>query len=124
MTWLLATSFLFMLNRFGGIELVTDPPSVRFFQGNKEGEVTVYESLLKATPEHGFVSPGGVEYQLEELPTRVVHDANRGINSGSWKLSILNADNAVLTRLPMRADFSIGKEEEEMTFYGEEEQPE
>jgi hypothetical protein len=119
---LLAAAFLFMLNRFGGIELRTEPASVRFFQGDKKGEVTTYEVRLMTSTPGVFLSDTGVEFWLEELPIRVVHDKNRGINSGNYKLRIINADDEVTRRLPHLAEFA--ESELDMTYYGEKEQPE
>lgn len=106
-----------MLNRFGGIELNTDRPEVRFFQGNKLGEETVYQSRLLKAASHSFLTPSGVEFRVQQLPIRVVHDPNRKINSGDYRLKIIDADDAVSRRLPKVAAFA--RSEEEMTFYGE-----
>lgn len=119
---ILATIFLFMLNRFGGIELNTDPAGVRFFQGNKSGEVTTYEAKLATTTRNIFLSDTGVEFWLEELPVRVVNDKNRGINSGNYKLRIVNADDEVVGKLPYVADFAASGES--LIFFGDKQEPE
>lgn len=114
---MIAIILIFMLNRFGGIEIDTDKGRVRFFQGNKVGEETTYESRLMVTREHSFLTPSGVEFRVQQLPIKVVHDVGRRINSGDYRLKIIDADDAVVKRLPHVAGFA--KSDEEMTFYGE-----
>jgi hypothetical protein len=113
----IAIVLIFMLNRFGGIEINTGEAWVRFFQGNKLGEETTYQSRLMVSAGHSFLTPSGVEFRVQQLPIKVVHDVNRGINSGDYRLKIIDADDTVVRRLPHVANFA--ESEEEMTFYGE-----
>jgi hypothetical protein len=121
MNWLLcAIVYLFLLNRFGGIELQTDDlPNVRFFQGNKAGTETVYQSKLRAVSPWVYFTVENVEFRIEKLEKPVVHDPGRRINSGSYKLQILGTGMAYVdlaAKIPHVADFAAS--EESMTFYG------
>jgi hypothetical protein len=115
-----ASTYLFVLNRFGGIELTTGPPAyVRFFQGNKSSTVTTYYASLQGAS-RDFVTPSGVQFRLEYLGYRVVHDPNRKINSGDCRLEIRGDGAAYLRlalKLPPLADFAAS--EQPMTFYGQ-----
>ena len=122
MNWLLcAVVYLFLLNRFGGIEVQTDEPAnVRFFQGNKQGTETVYQSKLKAAGPWTFYTVENVEFRIEKLERSVVHDSNRRINSGNYKLQVIGSGMAYLelaAKVPVVADFAAI--DEGMTFYGE-----
>jgi hypothetical protein len=110
----LAATYLFMLNRFGGIEVTTDDGvgRVRMFQESKEGEKFVSMVALK-----NWVTPDGSLFEIKELAEPVVNDEERHINSGSWRLRIVGASPALRGRLPMLADFA--RTNEAMTFYGE-----
>ena len=112
-----------MLNRFGSIEIKIrgERGEVRFIQGNKqeEGEATTFESKLKAESPGVYSTPEGVSFWVTRLARRVVHDRNRGINSGDCKLRITGSGPAyaeVKARLPVLADFAASGEA--MTFYG------
>lgn len=119
--WLCAVVYLFLLNRFGGIELQTDDPAnVRFFQGNKQGTETTYQSRLRAVGSWTFYTVDNVEFKIEELEKPVVHDPNRRINSGRYRLKIVGTGMAYLelaAKVPVVADFAAS--ETGMTFYGE-----
>jgi hypothetical protein len=110
-----------LLNRFGGIELQTDDPAnVRFFQGNKQGTETTYQSRLRAVGSWTFYTVDNVEFKIEELEKPVVHDPNRRINSGRYRLQIVGTGMAYLelaAKVPVVADFAAS--ETGMTFYGE-----
>ena len=118
-----AVVYLFLLNRFGGIEVDTGeagPASVRFFQGNKEGTETVYQSRLRAVGQWKFYTVDNVELRIEKLGKPVVHDRNRGINSGNYKLQVIGSGTAYLelaAKIPVVADFAAS--DAAMTFYGE-----
>jgi hypothetical protein len=116
-----AVVYLFLLNRFGGIEIQTDArANVRFFQGNKEGTETVYQSKLRAVGPWTFYTVDNVEFRIEKLEKPVVHDNNRRINSGSYKLQIIGTGMAYLelaAKIPVVAEFAAS--EASMTFYGE-----
>ena len=121
-TTLKAESYFFLLNRFGGIEIKMDGESgnVRFFQGDKQGEETTFQSKLKAASSGTFLTPRGVRFQIEKLSKRVIHDGNRRINSGDYRLRITGtgaAYDATKAKLPWLADFAASGEK--MTFYGE-----
>lgn len=120
MMWFYAVVYLFLLNRFGGIEIDTgDPASVRFFQGNKSGTETVYQSKLRAVGLKSFYTVENVEFRIEKLERPVVHDPARRINSGGYKLQILGVGMAYVdlaAKIPTVADFAAS--EEGMTFYG------
>jgi hypothetical protein len=118
MNLLLACAYLFLLNRFGGIEI--KPDSVRFYQGNKQGEQTVYQSQLLTKAPDVFITPQGVEFRIEKLTKPVIHDKNRGINSGEYRLWISGSGEAydkVVAKIPHLADFAATGEE--MVFYGQ-----
>jgi hypothetical protein len=121
MIWFYAVVYLFLLNRFGGIEINTgEPANVRFFQGNKEGTETVYQSKLRAAGPYVFFSVDNVEFRIEKLDRPVVHDPNRRINSGDYRLQIVGTGMAYLelaAKVPVVADFAAS--ETGMTFYGE-----
>jgi hypothetical protein len=121
MKWLCAVVYLFLLNRFGGIELQTDEPAnVRLFQGNKQGTETVYQSKLKPVGPWIFYTVDNVEFRIEKLAKPVVHDRNRGINSGNYKLQVIGTGMAYLelaAKIPHVAEFAAS--ETGMTFYGE-----
>jgi hypothetical protein len=118
--WFYAVVYLFLLNRFGGIEVQTDEPAnVRFFQGNKQGTETVYQSKLRAVSPYVFYTVDNVELRIEKLEKPVVHDNNRRINSGSYKLQIIGTGMAYLelaAKVPVVADFAAS--DAAMTFYG------
>jgi hypothetical protein len=118
--WLLAVVYLFLLNRFGGIEIDTDnSPNVRFFQGNKQGTETVYQSKLRKVGQNVFYTVEDVEFRIEKLNKSVVHDVNRRINSGNYRLQIIGTGMAYLdlvAKVPVVADFAAS--ETGMTFYG------
>lgn len=121
MIWFYAVVYLFLLNRFGGIEVNTDDPAnVRFFQGNKQGTETVYQSRLRTVSPNVFFTVQNVEFRIERLEKPVVHDSNRRINSGNYKLQIIGTGMAYLdlaAKVPVVADFAAS--DEGMTFYGE-----
>lgn len=113
----IACSYLFLLNRFGGIEI--KPESVRFYQGDKQGEQTLYQSQLLAKAPLIFLTPQGVEFRIEKLSKPVIHDRNRGINSGKYRLHVTGTGEAydkIVTKVPRIAAFAATGEE--MTFYG------
>ena len=117
-----ADSYLFLLNRFGGIEIRTSGESgnVRFFQGDKQGEETTFQSKLRVSSPGTFLTPGGVKFAIEKLSKPIIHDGNRRINSGDYRLRITGtgpAYDATKAKLPWLADFAAGGEK--MTFYGE-----
>lgn len=118
--WFCAVVYLFLLNRFGGIEIQTDEPAnVRFFQGNKHGTETVYQSKLRVVSPYVFYTVDNVEFRIEKLAKPVIHDSNRGINSGNYKLQIIGTGMAYVdlaAKIPVVADFAAS--EEGMTFYG------
>lgn len=119
--WFYAVVYLFLLNRFGGIEIDTsEPANVRFFQGNKHGTETVYQSKLRAASPLVFYTVENVEFRIEKLEKPVIHDTNRRINSGNFRLQILGSGMAYVdlaAKIPVMADFAAS--EEGMTFYGE-----
>ena len=119
--WFYAVVYLFLLNRFGGIEISTDAPAnVRFFQGNKAGTETVYQSKLRAVGSWVFYTVNDVEFRIEKLAKPVVHDPARRINSGNYKLQVIGSGMAYLelaAKVPVVADFAAS--DEGMTFYGE-----
>jgi hypothetical protein len=121
MMWFYAVVYLFLLNRFGGIEVQThEPANVRFFQGNKEGTETVYQSKLRSVSPYVFYTIDNVEFKIEKLAKPVVHDGNRRINSGSYKLQVIGSGMAYLelaAKIPVVADFAAS--DTGMTFYGE-----
>jgi hypothetical protein len=110
----LAATYLFMLNRFGGIEVKdTDGVGVvRMFQESKEGEKFTSMVALK-----NGVTPDGSLFEIQQLAGPVVNDKERHINSGSYRLRIVGASPALQARLPMLADFA--RTDEAFTFYGE-----
>jgi hypothetical protein len=110
----LAATYLFMLNRFGGIEVKGDDEvgQVRMFQESKEGEKFVSMVALK-----NWVTADGSLFEIKELAMPVVNDLNRHINSGSYRLRIVGASPALQARLPMLADFA--RTDEQFTYYGE-----
>src|SRR4029077_1860088 len=113
-----ADSYLFLLNRFGGIEIETEPkPIVKFFQANKQEEEIIFESRLMEVSPYLYTTIDGVRFQIDKLLGPVIHDTNRGINSGDYRLRITDKNNLIKSKLPNIADFA--KSEEEMTFYGE-----
>ena len=117
-----ADSYLFLLNRFGGIEIKMrgESGNVRFFQGDKQGEETTFESKIQVASPGTFLTPGGVKFQIEKLSKPVIHDGNRRINSGDCKLHITGTSpgyDAAKAKLPWLADFAASGEK--MTFYGE-----
>jgi hypothetical protein len=63
------------------------------------------------------VTPDGAKFEILKLDKPMVHDWNRHINSGSYRLQIMGASPALQARLPLVADFA--KSDEPMTFYGE-----
>jgi hypothetical protein len=105
---------------FGGIEIDTkDPANVRFFQGNKQGTETVYQSKLRVVGPGQFYTVENVEFRIEKLEKPMVHDPSRRINSGSYKLQILGTGMAYVdlaAKIPYVADFAAS--EASMTFYG------
>jgi hypothetical protein len=108
---------MFVLNRFGGIEVKEqgEAGEVRFFQENKQGDV--FTSRVRTI--RGY-TPTGVQFLVTKLDKPVIHDKNRRINSGEWKLQIIGtgpAFNAMRARVPVLADFAASGEE--MTFYGD-----
>jgi hypothetical protein len=120
MTWFFAVVYLFLLNRFGGIELQTDEPAnVRFFQGNKRGTETVYQSKLRVVGECSFYTVRGVEFRIVKLDKPVINDRARLINSGEYKLQIIGTGMDYVdlaAKVPVVADFAAS--DEGMTFYG------
>jgi hypothetical protein len=118
-----ADSYFFLLNRFGGIEIKIvegESGNVRFFQGDKQGEETTFQSKLKAASSGTFLTPRGVKCQIEKLSKPVIHDGNRRINSGDYRLRIIGTGagyEATKAKLPWLADFAASGEK--MTFYGE-----
>jgi hypothetical protein len=114
---ILALVWLFMLNKFGGIEVRTngDVGSVKFFQENKSGDV--FTSTVKTL--RGF-TPSGVEFEITKLDEPVVHDPMGHINSGEYRLKIVGEGPPMVSvrmRVPYLADFA--RSGEDMTFYGE-----
>jgi hypothetical protein len=109
-----ADTYIFMLNRFGGIEVKMsgEMGEVKFFQESKDGEKFTSQTRLK-----NGVTSDGARFSIEKLGKPVVHDWNRHINSGSYRLKITGASPALVTRLPLLADFAASKEP--LTFYGE-----
>ena len=110
-------TYLFVLNRFGGIEVKEqgEAGEARLFQENKEGNVFTYRVRLV-----GGCTASGVRFQIEKLAKPVVHDQNRRINSGEYRLRITGqgpAFNAMRARMPVLADFAASGED--MTFYGD-----
>ena len=117
-----ADSYLSLFNRFGGVEINTrgERGEVRFFQGDKQGEETTFQSKLKAASPGTYLTPEGVKFQIGKLSPPVINDGNRRINSGDYKLHITGtgpAYKATKAKLPWLADFAASGEE--MTFYGE-----
>jgi hypothetical protein len=110
----LAATYLFMLNRFGGIEVTVDGEvgKVRMFQESKEGEKFTSMVALK----NGVTADGSL-FEIRQLAKPVVHDPERHINSGDYRLRIVGASPALQARLPMLADFA--RTDEAFTFYGE-----
>lgn len=114
--------FQFILNRFGSIELeiVGDRGNVRFSQGDKTGnDRTTFASDLKVTAPGVLQSAQGVTFRIEKLKRSVIHDRNRGINSGNYRLTIRGkgrAFEAMEAQLPYLADFAHSGER--LTFYG------
>jgi hypothetical protein len=112
-----ADTYLFILNRFGGIEIKVhgDRGEVKFFQGNKEGPVFTSRTQLVAGR-----TASGVRFDIQKLKAPVIRDFNRHINSGNYRLRITgegSAFRAMEARLPLLADFAATGEP--MTFYGE-----
>jgi hypothetical protein len=85
-----ASEFCFWFNRFGCITLSTTPGSeaVTIIQGNKEGEETIFQSKLTPVGPNKFSTAKQTVFSLEHLTRAVIHDGNRRINSGEWKLEI------------------------------------
>jgi hypothetical protein len=121
MNLFIALVYLFTLNRFGGIEIKADKGEVRFFQGNKvKVEEITFESKLRTVSPGVYLTPEGVSFHIVKLPKPVIHDRNRRINSGDYKLRITGtgrAFDAIVARLPVLANFAASGEK--MTFYGD-----
>ncbi len=81
-----ADSYLFLFNRFGGVEIKTrgEQGEVRFFQGDKQGEETTFQSKLKAASPGTYLTPEGVKFQIGKLSRPVINDGNRRTNSGDY----------------------------------------
>jgi len=112
-----ADTYMFVLNRFGGIEVKErgEVGEARFFQENKQGNVFTYRVRLV-----GGCTTSGVRFRIERMPKPVVNDQNRRINSGEYRLCITghgSAFSAMRARVPVLADFA--RTGEDMTFYGE-----
>jgi hypothetical protein len=117
-----ADSYFFLLNRFGGSEIRTrgESGNVRFFQGDKQGEETTFQSKFRVASPGTFLTPGGVKFEIEKLSKPIIHDGNRRINSGDYRLRITGtgpAYDATKAKLPWLADFAAS--DEKMTFCGE-----
>jgi hypothetical protein len=117
-----AESYLFLFNRFGGVEIKTrgEQGEVRFFQGDKQGEENTFQSKLRIASPGNYLTPEGVRFQIEKLSKAIIHDGNRRINSGDYRLRITGtgpAYDATKAKLPWLADFAASGEK--LTFYGE-----
>lgn len=93
------TTFAFRLGRFSDLTLETEPGSekVTIEMGDKRGSDTVFDSPLKPAGEMSYVSPRGTSFKLEKLDQPVIHDANRKINSGDWKLTVSGSGDEYLS---------------------------
>ena len=92
-----AAKYSFTPQRFSSIALVTAPgkSAIKVETSTKEenSERIIFESQLAPAPRPAgavaaYATPAGTLLTLTQLPTPVVNDANRGINSGDWKLTI------------------------------------
>jgi hypothetical protein len=76
--------------RFTTLTLTTDTgkEEVIIEDGNKEGSQVVFRAKLTAAPGLKYVTAKGTTFQLVKLADPVVHDSNRKINSGDWKIIV------------------------------------
>lgn len=91
------TKYSFTPQRFSSIALVTTTGQERIevetSTKQENSERTIFESrLTPASPPTGaveaYATSNGTLFALSQLPKPIVNDANRGINSGDWKLTI------------------------------------
>lgn len=85
-----AGRYQFDLNRFGGIHftVTADTAQVEFFEGDKQGDEITWQAKLAPKGEGTWTTKAGTVFKLVKLPKKVVNDANRGLNSGDWKVTI------------------------------------
>src|SRR3954465_7244452 len=79
--------------RFTTLTLTTDTgkEEVVIEDGNKEGSKVVFRARLTPAAGLKYVTAKGTTFQLVKLAKPVVHDANREINSGDWKIMVTGA---------------------------------
>jgi hypothetical protein len=84
-----AETYSIDLNRFGRLVLDTDAKKVTIVQGSKSEEDEVrFESKITAAGRNSFTTPSGVKFTVRELAEAFIRDANRGINSGKWSVTV------------------------------------
>ncbi len=84
-----AETYSIDLNRFGRLVLKTDEKKVTITQGSKsEDDKVRFESKISAAGNNSFTTPSGVTFTVLELAAPYIRDANRGINSGKWSITV------------------------------------
>ena len=90
-----AEKFWFSITRYNDLQLDSTPGkenvTVEVMEGSSKGDMrekTVLNSKLKAAGNGTYITPGGTTFKLEKLSKKVLNDANRKINSGTWKVTV------------------------------------
>jgi hypothetical protein len=104
------TKFVFLLGRFSGLTLETEPGNekVSFETGDKRGSETVFESPVELAGAMSYLSPRGTRFQLEKLERPVINDDNRKIDSGDWKVIISGSGDEYLSLKEKLGEPSFG----------------
>jgi hypothetical protein len=87
-----AEEYIFQYHRFGHISLQTDKGKERVvivaYSKTPGDETTIFESPLKPSSAHRYLTPRGTIFTLKHLSAAIINDGNRHINSGDWQLTI------------------------------------
>ena len=87
-----AKEYEFSVHRFCDIQLKTDHENghveIKIYPKAVPETEIVLQSKLKKVADGSYETPGGTRFTLSKLPKAIIHDHNRHINSGDWKLTI------------------------------------
>lgn len=108
-----ADQITFQYHRFGDIIVDTEQGKgnvvIEYSDKDPKNDRTIFKSRLIRVKENVYRTPKGTLFTLEHLPSPIVNDPNRRINSGDWKLTVSGTGEEFARLKPKMPKVAFGK---------------